>query len=125
MADAREVAAQAVAAFNAHDADRIRATYTDDAVYEAPGDVRVEGPEAITAYAMAWVNGFPDATVTIHDEVASGDWVADRFTFTGTHTDTLIGPAGEIPATNRRVEGRGVQMMRVEGGKIAEFHLYS
>jgi steroid delta-isomerase-like uncharacterized protein len=124
MADARQVAAEAVDAFNAHDETRIRGTYTENAVYEAPGDTRVEGPEAITAYAMAWVNAFPDARVTVHNQVVDGDWVADRFTFTGTHDGTLVGPAGDIPATNRHVDGRGVQMMRVEDGKIAEFHLY-
>jgi predicted ester cyclase len=49
--------------------------------------------------------------------------VAQRFTFQGTHEDTLVGPAGEIPATNRRLAAQGVEFMRVEGGKIIEDYL--
>ena len=56
MADAKQVADEAVAAFNAHDEQRFRALYADDSFFEAPGDVRLEGPEAITGYAMAWLN---------------------------------------------------------------------
>ena len=47
-----------------------------------------------------------------------------RFTFDGTHTDTLAGPAGEIPATGRTLHGRGVQMLRIEDDCAAEVQLY-
>jgi hypothetical protein len=30
----------------------------------------------------------------------------------------------DIPATNRSLSGRGLQMFRVSGGKIVEEHLY-
>jgi len=112
MPDARQVTAEAVAAFNAHDEDRIRQTYAADAVYEAPGDVKIEGREACTQYAMGWLNAFPDARIAVHTELVDGDWAAQRFTFEGTHTDVLSGPAGDIPATNRRVVGRGMQVIR-------------
>lgn len=124
MADTRQVAAEALAAFNAHDEERIRATYADDAVLEAPGDTRLEGPEAATAYAMAWLTAFPDAKLTIHGEIHDGEWCVQRFTFAGTHEDTLSGPGGDIPATHRSVSGRGVQVFRVRDGKIGEEHLY-
>lgn len=124
MADTRQVAAEALEAFNAHDEARIRATYADDVVFEAPGDVRAEGPDAATGFAMAWLNAFPDASLTVHDQLCEGEWCAQRFTFEGTHQNTLSGPGGEIPATNRRLSGRGIQMFRVREGKIAEEHLY-
>jgi predicted ester cyclase len=47
-----------------------------------------------------------------------------RFTFNGTHQDTLSGPGGDIPATNRPLSGRGLQMFRVRDGKIVEEHLH-
>jgi steroid delta-isomerase-like uncharacterized protein len=124
MADTRQIAAEAVQAFNAHDEAGIRATYADDVVFEAPGDVRIEDADATTGYAMAWLNAFPDAKLTVQDEIYDGEWGVQRFTFDGTHQATLSGPAGDIPATNRRLSGRGLQMFRVRDGKIVEEHLY-
>lgn len=124
MADAREIAGRFVEAFNAHDEERIRALNPEDGVIEAPGDVRIEGTEGTTAYAMSWLNAFSDARVTVHTEIVEGDWVAQRFTFEGTHDGTLNSPAGEIPPTHRRLTGRGVQLLRVEDDTIAETQLY-
>ena len=39
-----------------------------------------------------------------------------QFTFEGTHEGTLTGPGGDIPATHRRLNGRGVQIFRVTIG---------
>jgi len=120
MGDTKQVAAEALEAFNAHDEAGIRATYADDVVFEAPGDARTEGAEETTGYAMAWLNAFPDAKLTVHDEIYDGEWCVQRFTFDGTHQDTLTGPGGDIPATNRRLSGRGLQMFCVRDGKIVE-----
>lgn len=124
MGQARDIGREFVDAFNAHDGARIRALNAQNTVIEAPGDVRLEGQEAATGYALAWLQAFPDAKVTVHEEIEGGEWVVHRFTFEGTHTDTLVGPAGEIPATNRKLAGRGLQALRVEGDAIAETQLY-
>jgi predicted ester cyclase len=124
MADARQVGADFVAAFNAHDEARIRELNSENAIVEAPGDVRVEGREAATQYALAWLRAFPDATITVKNELVSGDWVVQEFAFEGTHEDTLSGPGGDIPATHRRLNGRGVQIFRVEGDAVADTRLY-
>jgi steroid delta-isomerase-like uncharacterized protein len=124
MADARQVAAESTEAFNAHDESRMRELYSQDAVFEAPGDVRLQGRDATVGYAMAWLNAFPDARLQIHSELEAGDWMTQEFTFEGTHDDTLTGPAGSIPATHRRLAGRGVQIFKVQDGKIVEEHLY-
>jgi steroid delta-isomerase-like uncharacterized protein len=124
MADARQVGADFVAAFNDHDESRIRELNAENTVFEAPGDVHVEGREAATQYAMAWLNAFPDARLTVKNELASGDWVAQEFTFEGTHEGTLSGPAGEIPATHKRLNGRGVQIFQVEGDTVVDTRLY-
>ena len=124
MADARQVGADYVAAFNDHDESRIRELNTENSVIEAPGDVHVEGREAATQYAMAWLNAFPDARLTVTNELVAGDWVAQEFIFEGTQEGVLTGPAGEIPATGRRLKGRGVQVFRVEGDAVADTRLY-
>jgi steroid delta-isomerase-like uncharacterized protein len=124
MADAREVGAKFVEAFNAHDEERIRQLNAENAIIEAPGDMRVEGREPTTQYAMAWLRAFPDARLTVHNELVDGDWVVQQFTFEGTHEDTLQSPSGDIPATHKRLQGRAAQVFKVEGDSVTETHLY-
>ena len=124
MASAQEIGARFVEAFNAHDESRIRELNADDTKFEAPGDVKIEGGEAATQYAMGWVRAFPDARITVHNEVAVGDWVVQEFTFEGSHEDTLATPAGDIPATHKRLSGRGVQIFKVEGDVVTDTRLY-
>ena len=124
MADAREIGARWVAAFNAHDEEGMRALTAEHGVIEAPGDVHIEGRDAVTGYAMSWLNAFSDATLTVHTEIAEGAWVAQRFTFAGTHDGVLASPAGQMAPTQRRLEGRGVQMVRVENDAVVETQLY-
>lgn len=124
MADTREVARRTIDAFNSHDRDRIAATNTVDARFVAPPDIEFSGREAVTDYAMAWLSAFPDARIDVHDEIVSGDRAVLQFTFRGTHTDTLHGPGGDIPATGKRLEGRGVQILTIAGDEVAETQLY-
>jgi predicted ester cyclase len=120
----QEAIQESLEAFNAHDEERIRAGYAENATFEAPGDVRLEGAEAITAHAMGWLTAFSDGTFEIYNQIVSGEWVAARGSFRGTHDNTLSGPAGDIPATNRRLEGAVAEMWRVVDGKIVEEYLY-
>jgi len=59
---------------------------------------------------------FPDARVTVEDQIAEGDKVMDRWTATGTQTGDLM---GMLP-TGRRIEISGITISRFSGGKIAE-----
>jgi predicted ester cyclase len=124
MADARRVGADFVAAFDAHDEERIRALNAENGVLEAPGDVHLEGREAVTQYATSWLRAFPDARLIVNNELEAGEWLVQEFTFEGTHSGTLSSPVGEIPATNRRLQGRGVQILRVDGDVVADTRLY-
>ena len=124
MAEARDTAVRFVEAFNSHDENAIRALNAANTKFEAPGDVQLEGREAATGYAMAWLNAFPDAKMTVRHELVSGPWVIQEFTFEGTHTAPLAGPAGTIPATGKKLVGKGVQIGRYEGGQAIEVGLY-
>ena len=124
MSDLEDFAVQWLEAFNAHDADRIGALCADNCVFEAPGDVRLEGRDAVVAYAMNWLDAFPDARETVHQRIVQDPRFVNQFTFEGTHDGTLHGPAGEIPATGRRLVGRGTEVMRVENGLAVEGQLY-
>lgn len=124
MAEARAVTAQAVEAFNARDEGRIRSLYADDAVVEAPGEGRLEGAEAAVDFTVRWLRAFPDAQLTIDDEVAAGDRVAHRLTLQGTHAETLVGRSDEIPATNRPLRLEAAALARVKDGQINELQLF-
>ena len=124
MADAREIGGRFVEAFNAHDEARIRELNGENGVFEAPGDVKVEGRDAATEYAMAWLRAFPDARLSVNNEIAAGDWIVQECTFEGTQDDTFSSPTGDIPATHKRVNGRCVQILKVEDGVITDTRLY-
>lgn len=124
MADASAIGQRFIDAFNAHDEVGIRELNGEDVLFEAPGEVKLQGREPATQYAMAWLNAFPDARITVDNDLAAGDWVVQEFTFSGTHEGTLMSPAGEIPATHKHVNGRGVQIFRVERGTVVDTRLY-
>ena len=124
MAEPLQVAAENVAAVNAHDANRLRATYAEDAVLEAPGSVRLDRADDVIEYVMVWLRAFPDARQTIVNQLVAGDCVVQEFVMTGTHTGTLASPDGDIPPTNRQASARGVQIQRIADDKVIEEHVY-
>ncbi|HKP17297.1 MAG TPA: ester cyclase [Gaiellaceae bacterium] len=124
MSDNRTIFDSWIDAFNAHDEAGIRAATGDNCVFEGPGGVRLEGADAVTAYAMNWLNAFPDGRLNVDTVVADGDWVAMTGTFTGTHEGTLSSPTGDVPATGRQLDGRCSQFVRFADGKSVEEHLY-
>lgn len=124
MADVRQAVNDFIDAFNSHDERRIREGYAENVVFEAPGGVRLQGPEAATEYAMSFVRAFPDVRLTVRNQFESDGWVAFEGEFEGTHRETLEGPGGSIPATNRRVTGKAAEILRIEDGKVTEERLY-
>lgn len=124
MAKAQDVGQRFIDAFNAHDERRIRELNGENTVFEAPGEIKLQGRDASTEYAMAWLRAFPDARIDVHNELVADDWVVQEFTFSGTHADTLSSPGGDIPATHKKLTGRGVQIFRVDGETVADTRLY-
>jgi len=124
MPEARDIATRFVNAFNAHDESAIRSLNAPNTRFEAPGGVRLEGRDAATGYAMAWLNGFPDARMTVLHECTSGPVVVQECTFEGTQTAPLVGAAGTIPATGKKVSARCVQIGHYENDQVTETRLY-
>ena len=65
---------------------------------------------------MWFRNVFPDLSCTIEEQVAEGEKVVTRWTVRGTHQGEFFG----VPATGERIEMRGIQVDRLEGGKLVE-----
>lgn len=62
---------------------------------------------------------FPDMHWTIEEQIAEGDQVMSRFTWSGTHSGSFMG----MPATGRRVSVWGMVIDRLAGGKVKETRL--
>jgi steroid delta-isomerase-like uncharacterized protein len=120
MADAgvARVAEELVAAFNAADWPRFRATLADDLVYEEAGTGRrVQGGDEYLQLSRGWKEAFPDATGVVRTVLADGETVAQEIEWTGTHTGPMRGPAGPIPPSGKRVRVSGTLWYTLREGK--------
>jgi predicted ester cyclase len=73
------------------------------------------GPGGIKELIGMYRSAFPDIRFTTGEMICEGDTVAHRWTFTGSHEGALMG----VEPTGRRVEVAGVEMNRVENGRIS------
>jgi steroid delta-isomerase-like uncharacterized protein len=78
------------------------------------GEIR--GAETIKGEVGYFHSAFPDFFWTVEDQVAEGDKVTPRYTLGGTHQGEFFG----VPASGKRVEISGINIDRLEGGKLVE-----
>ena len=124
MPEVKDTTASFVDAFNAHDEKALLALHAEDIKFNAPGGFKATNAKDATAYAMTWLKAFPDGKMKVRSEITSGPWVVQEIVMEGTHTAPLDSPTGAIPPTHKKVVGYGVQILRVEDGKIAEARIY-
>ncbi len=124
LTDPKMLAARFNDTFNAYDESAIRALVSPQIRFTAPGDVRLEGKDAFVGYLNGWLKAVPDARMTIRHEIVSGPWIVQEYTFEGTHKGTLVGPLGEIPATNKKIVGHGVVLSKWENDLLVDSRLY-
>ncbi|SKC14125.1 ester cyclase [Dyadobacter psychrophilus] len=74
------------------------------------------GREGLKFAINAMLTGFPDMNWTVQEQIAEGETVVTRFTWTGTHDGAFMG----IPPTNKKVEVWGVVIDVVRDGLFAE-----
>ena len=116
MTNAKELNERWIRGFNERDWEAERGVRTDDYVAHmsgAPGPLDNEG---WAGFMAMFTSAFTDARITIDDAIEDGDFVASRWTITGTHD----GPFQGIPPTGKSITMPGVDMSRVVDGKIAE-----
>ncbi len=79
------------------------------------GEVR--GLETIKGEIEYFRQAFPDDFFwRVEDQVAEGEKVTTRYTLGGTHRGEFFG----VPGTGKRVEISGINIDRLEGGKVVE-----
>lgn len=115
LSQMREVVDELIAAWNAHDLDRVMACY--DAAYEGTdvGEAATrQGVISVRKMVRRWFRAFPDLHVAPDAVIIQGDQVALGWLLQATHS----GPFMRIPPTNRPITMRGVSIMTVAHGQI-------
>jgi hypothetical protein len=102
--------------FNAQNLDVADKIGTQDSITHDPLLTSPpSGPEGDKYVVNLYHGAFPDAQITVEDQIAEGDKVVTRWTGRGTHQGEFMGVA---PSGNR-VEIAGMTIDRFSGGKIA------
>ena len=76
----------------------------------------IKGREGIKQYFAALRAAFPDLTFTIEDHIAEADRVVTRWSARGTHRGDFQG----VPASGKQIHVTGIDVDRIENGKVAE-----
>jgi steroid delta-isomerase-like uncharacterized protein len=66
--------------------------------------------------ARGWRSAFPDLKMTVDKTLVDGDYVTVLWSGEGTNT----GEGNGLPATGKKLKGRGITIWRISGGKIRE-----
>ena len=120
----RELLERYVELYNVGDLDACMDLYADDAV-QRMHDGTFFGRSDIQARLARDLTAFPDARYTVDSFVEHGESFADEWTFAGTNTGPFTLPDGtQVPATGKRVEVKGMELVEVRDGKIVVDNLY-
>jgi steroid delta-isomerase-like uncharacterized protein len=112
-------------AWNRHDVDAIVAMHAPDMVFEnhTAGE-RTEGPEVrehVAAIFAAW----PDIAFATRRLYVRDDLVVQEWTATATHTRELRRGDLVAPASGRRLEWKGMDVIPFENGLVKRKDVYS
>jgi steroid delta-isomerase-like uncharacterized protein len=103
-------------ALNKKNLDALNELVVENFIEHVPFPGQGPGREGLKAAIGGFLQGFPDIRWTTHEQIAEGDNVVSRFTWTGTHRGEFLG----IPATGRPVTVWGVVIDMVRDGQMVE-----
>jgi steroid delta-isomerase-like uncharacterized protein len=84
--------------------------------HDLGGRPDIVGPEGVKLFVGVLRAAFPDIQMIVEDVIGEGDRVVVRYTLRGTHRGAFRG----IAPTGRKVTWSGINIYRVEGGKVVE-----
>ena len=126
MGEAREVMDRLTDALTTHpDLKVIAELYAEDAVAQTPDEGEVRGRDNIVEYWRQMTEAVPEATFETLHAYEAGDTAIDEGFFSGRNTGPIQLPTGEtLPATQKEVRIRGVDIATVKDGRIVDYRLY-
>lgn len=77
---------------------------------------KLRGIDAAQQHVLGVRQTFPDLQITVGRQIAEGDWVVTEVTARGTHRGSWM----DIAPTGKRLQIHGVNVDRVENGRITE-----
>jgi steroid delta-isomerase-like uncharacterized protein len=111
-----------VAAWNAHDMERVLSFCTDDIVYE---DVPIEkawrGKKEAKDFVSSTFTNFPDFKIEVKASFGAGDGGAGEWVMSGTFANSSI-PG--VPATGKSFSIPGASVIEFREGKINRESMY-
>jgi predicted ester cyclase len=106
--------------FNTKNWDEFGKCYTKDAVSVTPGLPAAKGAAEILAkHSQPLATAFPDIAGELQLTLASGRNAVTIALLRGTHTGPLAGPAGAIPATNKKIGLLGAHAIESGSAHVA------
>jgi predicted ester cyclase len=100
---------------------------SDDVVWKDIGIPEpMHGKSETEKYMENWFKAFPDMKAVVKNRVATDDQVASEIEFTGTNSGPMqmMPGAPALPATGKKVIGKGTYFVRVQNNKGVEVHTY-
>ena len=101
--------------FNARKTEAAKNFVTPDVIYHGMAE-EVRSLDEFKKWVEEDLSAFPDMKVTIVDEFGEQNKVAIRWTLKATHEKDFA----DFPATHKKIETQGVEILHFEGDKIKE-----
>jgi steroid delta-isomerase-like uncharacterized protein len=101
--------------FDKKDLRGLMALYAENCVNAQPHLPQpIKGKKATEEDLNGFFKAFPDGKFVTTHTLTSGDTLAMEWTYTGTQTGALVGPAGTIPPSGKHVTIRGAEFIKVD-----------
>jgi steroid delta-isomerase-like uncharacterized protein len=101
--------------FNARKTELAKTFVTSDIIYHGAGE-EVRSLEEFKEWVSEDLSAFPDMKVTVLDVFGEQNKIAIRWTLQATHERDFA----DFPATHKKFEAQGVEILHFEGDKIKE-----
>ena len=106
--------------FNERKTEVAKNFVTPDIVYHGMAE-EVRSLEEFKKWVAEDLSAFPDMKVTVVEEIGEGNKVALRWNLKATHEKDFA----DFPATHKKFEAQGVEILHFEGDKIKEAWTFS
>ncbi len=107
--------------WNGGNLELINTLYTEDCVRHNPDNTDANGLDGIKEFVEGVYTIFPDFKVTFDEPMKIKDGIVIRWTAIGTNDGPL---SEDMPATGKAVSFSGIDVVKIENGKLKEEWVY-